>query len=306
MKSSHYSHIATQSTKTVQIKAILPYGFYLCLFLLAFWLQLLATNSLALDNNAYCQKAMAAVGLPKSQTQWTDVQCREAMTLSFHHEKRVPNWVQHDISPKSITGKANRKTMGFRRDTFIINSPSPADYTRSGYDRGHLAPAADFKSNPDQMRQSFLMSNVAPQVGQGFNRDIWRLLEEYLRQRVRENNAQATIITGTLFKKDNGQAKTIGSEKNLGTGKIAIPDYFYKIYLNRESGVALAFLMANEKHTTKKAPQTLSRFRKYQVTIDYLEQLTGLDFFCNLPDELETKLESTIHQDDENEDVVGP
>mgnify|MGYP001942909924 CR=1 FL=1 len=290
--------ITTQSTKSVPVKATPPCGFNfatgIASFLFLFWTSI----SFAIDNQGYCQTALEGPGLPKSSSKWIDIQCRDAMALSFDEHRKVPNWVQHSISIDSITGKANRKHIGFKRDIFLKNSPAPTDYTRSGYDRGHLAPAADFKSNQDHMSQSFWMSNIAPQVGHGFNRNIWRLLEEYLRQRVRQKNAQATIITGTLFDQDQPL-------KIIGEAKIAVPNYFYKIYLNPEKQVALAFLMANKSHSLVKAPQTLARFKDFQVSIDQLEELTGLDFFCNLPDDLEKRLEANIHQE-KDDDIVGP
>ncbi|MGB3586200.1 MAG: DNA/RNA non-specific endonuclease, partial [Tunicatimonas sp.] len=148
-------------------------------------------------------------------------------------------------------------------------------YRRSGYDRGHLAPAGDMGFSEEAMSESFFMSNMSPQ-NRKFNRDVWRELEEDVRGWALANGS-LYVVTGPVFGSD---------PKKIGENGVSVPDYYYKVLLDyREPEIkAIGFLLPNEN--TSKPPQA------FVESIDNVEAYTGIDFFPELPDELEAELES--------------
>ncbi len=199
-------------------------------------------------------------------------------SLSYSVKDRQAEWVAYRLNVEELNRSVERSDE-FREDPKLRQGAvSGNDYRRSGYDRGHLAPAADMGFSEVAMKESFYMSNISPQK-KDFNRGIWKKMEEQVRNWVRKHG-NLYIVTGGVLTQPMG---TIG-EKN----KITVPKYFYKVLLDlEEPGVkAIALLFTNERSD---AP--LSNF---VVTIDSVEALTGIDFFPALPDEAENKLESQI------------
>ena len=139
-----------------------------------------------------------------------------------------------------------------------------------------MAPAGDLKSDQAAMDESFYLSNVAPQVGVGFNRGIWRKLEEKVRVWARARG-ELYVITGPVF---------YDYTPVIGEGRVAVPDAFYKIIYDPGTFEALAFLLPNQ--VLPKA-----RLIEFQTTIDALEGQTGLDYFPGLPPAIGAALEST-------------
>ena len=205
-----------------------------------------------------------------------DVVKHRYFALGYDEKHEQAAWVAYKLEAREIRGRAERED-DFRPDPFVTTeSATPSDYSRSGYDRGHLAPAADFKFSKKAMSESFYMSNMSPQKPR-FNRGIWKKLEEQVREWVKKDKAYY-VVTGPVL--SGSRYRKIG-RKN----KVSIPKYYYKILLNMEGkeAKAIAFLMEN-----KDSQKPLSSF---VVTIDRIEQMTGIDFFPNLPDQLESKLE---------------
>lgn len=200
-----------------------------------------------------------------------------AYTLSYNEEHEQANWVAYRLESKNLDGKTKRNS-DFRPDPAIQQrSALPDDYKASGYDRGHLAPSGDFKFSAQANSETFLMSNISPQV-HAFNEGVWRVLEETLRDWVRKDKVYY-IVTGPVLQ---GKLKKIGKQN-----KVSVPDYYFKIVLCLEKEPkAIAFLMKNE---ASDAP-----LKSFVTSIDKIEELTGIDFFPVLPDELEDKLESNI------------
>jgi endonuclease G len=147
------------------------------------------------------------------------------------------------------------------------------DYTHSGFDRGHLKPAADSKSSSEKMAASFLMTNVAPQTPQ-LNRGSWKQLEEATRDWANELGA-VYVVCGP------GRA----SQGALANGHVEVPATFWKSILRTAPDTAcIAFLMPNQG--TKLAP-----FPFYRIAVDSLEVAVGIDLFPQLPDAVESKIE---------------
>jgi endonuclease G len=175
-----------------------------------------------------------------------------------------------------INGGSERSNK-FKVDKLVsTGSAKSADYTKSGYDRGHLCPAADMDFNPIAMEESFLMSNICPQAPD-FNRGIWKELETEVRNWAKKEH-KLYVVTGPVFNDNKG---TIGSDEVL------VPGYFFKIlYEETDQPKIIAFVFPN-----RKSDRPLADFA---VTIDEAEKLTGFDFFSQIPDELENKLESRV------------
>lgn len=197
-------------------------------------------------------------------------------TLSYVEEHEQAEWVAYELTEAEVRSNVADRTDDFREDPFIVTgSASLNDYRRSGYDRGHLAPAGDMGFSQEAMSESFFMSNMSPQ-NRAFNRGVWKDLEEDVRDWAVANSS-LYVVTGPVF----------GSNpKKIGENGVSVPDYYYKVLLDyQEPEVkAIAFLLPNEN--ASESP------RAFAESIDNIEAYTGVDFFPELPDELEEKLES--------------
>jgi endonuclease G len=160
-----------------------------------------------------------------------------------------------------------------------------SDYSGSGFDREHMAPAGDMKRSTRVMSESFLLSNMAPQVGIGFNRHIWENLESTVRGWVQQRG-KLIIITGPVFILENGQV----TYQVIGDNYVAVPTHFYQIVVdaNDANNVnVLAFLLPNESLTGR-------HYSEFLTSVDEIERLTGLNFLEKLPDQIENKIEALI------------
>ncbi len=203
---------------------------------------------------------------------------RENYSIHYNELYEQPDWVAYELTARELTGLEKRRN-NFKIDREIrTGSATPEDYRGSGFDRGHLAPAADMKMDRNSMSESFLMSNMSPQRP-GFNRGIWSFLEACVRTWADENGA-VYVVTGPVL--NGGPYETIGEEK------VAVPDFYYKAVLDcREPDMkAIAFVLPNEKGK--------GALQDYALTVDEAEAFTGLDFFPDLPDELENRLEAEM------------
>ena len=202
--------------------------------------------------------------------------------LSYDEQHEQAEWVAYELTPSEVKGSYDR-TDNFRRDPKVeTGSATLADYRGSGYDRGHLAPAADMSYSRTAMSQSFYLSNMTPQEA-GFNRGIWRQLESQVREWTR-NNGSIYVATGPVL---SGRYK-----EEIGPNDLSVPTHYYKVILDYDrqaESKAIAFIMPNEK-----GEQSL---KEYATTIDAVERRTGIDFFHELPDNTENKLESSVSTD---------
>ena len=198
-------------------------------------------------------------------------------TLSYNEEHEQANWVAYELTAQEVQGIVSRSD-DFRADPEIrTGSATLVDYRGSGYDRGHLAPAADMKWSEEAMSESFYMSNMSPQVS-GFNRGIWKSLENRVRSWAVENTA-VYVVTGGIL---SSGLPTIGPDS------VSVPEYFYKVILDYQEPElkGIGFILSNQG--------SKSSLKTYAVSIDSVEQRTGIDFFPSLPDDMEERLESSI------------
>ena len=203
---------------------------------------------------------------------------RPYYTLRYSEEHEQALWVAYILYADSLKQTTFERKDDFREDSRIkTGSASLSDYKGSGYDRGHIAPAADFSYSEFALSQSFFMSNMSPQ-DPSFNRGVWKKLEDQVRAWAMKND-QVYVVTGPVLNK---------TYKTIGSNKVSVPEYYYKIILDmRKPEIkAIAFLMKNEKSS--------AQLSSFVVTIDSVEQLTGLDFFPGISDELEDALEGSL------------
>lgn len=201
-----------------------------------------------------------------------------AMTICWEDEYNVAKWVAHIITPDIINGIQSR-TNDFRKDSSLRKATADKeDYWDSGFDRGHLAPSADFRWSKKALSESYFYSNMAPQKPE-LNRERWADLEDKLRKLVAENKEQLYVVTGGVLKK---------GLPVLGEHKVSIPEYFFKVAVDYEGDEkkGIGFIMPNGKCDFT--------VMQYAVSIDSVEKLTGIDFFTVLPDDEEAKIESVF------------
>lgn len=198
-------------------------------------------------------------------------------TVSYNPDWLVPNWVAYELTNAETSGEQERKNH-FKPDPLVNGDPVvTGDYANSGYDRGHMAPAADMKWSKDAMRDCFYLTNICPQ-NQKLNREAWQALEEKTRAwAVRDG--KLIVIVGPIVS---------NHPQRLASG-IAIPEGFFKVLLatNVEPMRAIAFIYKNQSGQKNMSQQA--------VSIDSVEEITGLDFFSSLPDEKETPLEKSCN-----------
>lgn len=199
-------------------------------------------------------------------------------TLSFNREHNNPNWVAWELTAEEAEGTLPRSDdFDIDPDVPAPHQVSPNDYTRSGYDRGHMVPAADMKWSSKAMKECFYMSNICPQ-NHSLNSGAWSTLENACR-RWAKNEGAVYIVCGPVYK--SSKPKTIGQQL-----RISIPDGFFKVVLSLNEGKekAIGFYYANRDG---KQPM-----HETATTVDEIEALTGIDFFVNIPDRLERRIEA--------------
>lgn len=196
-------------------------------------------------------------------------------TVSYNKTWCLPNWVAYELTRQETKGKEKRSDR-FVADPLVEGAMGTnSDYARSGYDKGHMAPAADMKWSDAVMKESFYFSNICPQHPQ-LNRRKWKDLEEKIRQWAIADSA-IIIVCGPIL---DSQPQTIGKNR------INVPKQFFKVILSPYTSPprAIGFLFENSSSTHP--------LNTYVVSVDSIESLTQMDFFAPLPDDLEEALES--------------
>ena len=206
-------------------------------------------------------------------------------SLCYREEYEQAEWVAYCFTRDELVKNASRSNNFHADPSISTGSATPEDYTKSGYDRGHLAPAADLAWSEESMDDSFYMSNMSPQAP-SFNRGIWKKLEEQTREWV-EKFGTVYVVSGPVLE------KTAEEYKAIGKNNVSVPEYYYKALLaSTEDGnfSAIGFILPNTKYTES--------FYNFAVSIDEVEKRTNLDFFSALPDNIENNIESKIPLND--------
>lgn len=202
------------------------------------------------------------------------------LVLGYNENRKTSDWVSYHLTDDYIRGEKFLDKRKFKPDPSIKNKDKvrTSDYTRSGYDRGHLAAQADMRGR-DLLCESeaCYMTNIAPQKP-GFNRKTWLNLEKAVRKWTLRYQ-ESWVITGTIYDEDHTFIKD----------KIEIPDAFYKIVVVKDDqnyrSNSFVIYQNDESYNLE----------EYLVSIDSIESATGIDFFSDLEDELENKFEININ-----------
>lgn len=237
-----------------------------------------------------CVLKLNQIGIPLSQSP-LDIAEHSAMIIGFNCDLKLAAWSFHVLSPDVLVGGVSR-TNDFRKDSLIECGDGieqdyfrriPKDdgtvtYENFGFDRGHLAPSADFRWSQKALSESYFYSNMTPQAP-GFNRESWAEVEDLMRRIMANNPKTYYIVTGPILDKNLPKVEK-------GTNKLPIPSFHYKIIidLTPDNQKGMAFLMPNKKCDMPPSA--------YVVSIDSIEKLTGLDFFSKLDKSLAASIES--------------
>jgi len=208
----------------------------------------------------------------------------QGFSLSYDEDWEQAEWVAYILERRNLQQEWTDRPRGFRADPQVrTGSANDNDYRGSGYDRGHLAPFADFAWNREYAQETFYLSNISPQARQ-FNQGVWRELEELTRDWANRFK-RLYVVTGPVMTQD--PKGTIGRQN-----RVAIPSAYYKVLLDLDDPEqkGIAFVIPNEI--------SFDPLPKYVVSIDQAEQVTGLDFFPDLmPQDLEDQLEASSNAD---------
>lgn len=197
-------------------------------------------------------------------------------TLSYSEEHEQPYWVAYVLTADEVFAASNDRNDNFREDPAVpTGSATLADYKGSGYDRGHLCPAADQAWSAIAMDDSFFLSNMSPQT-HAFNAGIWLNLESAVRTMAAQNQ-EICVVTGPVL--------TDGPYKTIGANKVSVPNYYYKVILDYYGSEkkAIGFVLKQDSK---------GKLESFAVSVDDVEKLTGIDFFPLLDDAEEKQLEA--------------
>lgn len=207
----------------------------------------------------------------------SQIKSYKGFTLSFNKMNSTPNWVAWELLASETSGASSR-TNKFWKDPDIDGCPETSDYKNSGFDRGHMIPAADQKWDPEAMHQSFVMANICPQ-DHALNARAWSTLEKKCRLWAQRDSA-LIIIAGPIYQPSD--------RTRIGYQGVRVPSAFFKViaapYIDSPRGIA--FIYPNMR-----APGNM---QNYAVTIDEIEKITGFDFFAKLPKETQDIIESNF------------
>lgn len=219
---------------------------------------------------------------------------RPQYALSYSRDRGIANWASWQLN-RSWVGNGDRPD--FQPDTSLPPGwyrVTPNDYTGSGFDRGHLVPAADRNRRREDSAAVFLMTNIFPQA-QDNNQGPWNDLEMYSRELVHQGK-ELYIMAGGAGTGGSGER---GQRTSLGQGRVAVPEFTWKIILVLDRAIA----SADEVSTGDRIIAVIlpnvdgirhNDWRQYRQSVDQIERLTGYDFLSALDNSVETELEARV------------
>ncbi|MBK9013845.1 MAG: DNA/RNA non-specific endonuclease [Saprospiraceae bacterium] len=200
--------------------------------------------------------------------------------LSYVEKYELPEWCAYELTSQRLNTKWVERSNDFRPDDKVITgSSTPDDYRRNHYDRGHIVPAADMAFSTEAMSETFLMSNISPQEP-AFNKGVWRELEELTRDWAKRFK-HLYVVTGPVL--------TQPIQFWVGESQVAVAPSYYKVLLDLSEPElkAIGYIVPNLIST--------ERIETFAVSVDEVEQLTGINFFQNLMEpNLEKELEANF------------
>lgn len=228
------------------------------------------SNSLPQDNKDEYGLPAPSSNLPEQ------ILRRTGYTVSYNKKTKTPNWVAWHLTAKHLEGTEKRPRKAFHEDEDVVEPRATDwDYYNSGFDRGHMCPAADNKWSKKAMAESFLFTNICPQ-NHSLNTGDWNEMEGQCRKWAKKYG-DIYIVCGPVFY--NGRHKTIGKNK------VVVPEAFFKVVLCLAgTPKAIGFIYKNASGNRPKS--------HYVNTVDDVERITGFDFFQALPDDIEKEVEA--------------
>ncbi|XP_069696350.1 endonuclease G, mitochondrial [Periplaneta americana] len=223
-----------------------------------------------------------------------NVRSYDDYVLSYDRRTRVPHWVFEHLTKERLVRNesVDRAKCDFKEDTSLhpFFRSMNSDYLRSGFDRGHMAAAGNHRVCQEHVDQTFFLSNIAPQVGVGFNRDSWNRLEKYVRK-LTKVYTNVYVCTGPLYlpRKDN-DGKTYVKYQVIGANFVAVPTHFFKVVVGETDDQKYdmeAYVMPNQV-IDDNTPLTV-----FQVPPDSIERAAGLLFFDRLARDKLRKINGT-------------
>ena len=207
--------------------------------------------------------------------------------LSYSEQDEQAEWVAYEVTYEEVSSNNCAKSTEFFEDPIIeTKSAQPYDYKYTGYDKGHMAPSADMRFDPVAQKECYYMSNMSPQL-HSFNAGLWNDLENYVRYLARAYN-RIYVVTGPVLKGCNNKLTKTFKDGTKQQTRITLPDYYFKIIFDssyEKNMKMIAFLMPNKDCND-------NDIFHYATTVDQVEKLTGIDFFKNLPKDVQHELES--------------
>ncbi|GIV26011.1 MAG: hypothetical protein KatS3mg026_1703 [Bacteroidia bacterium] len=199
--------------------------------------------------------------------------------LCYDEAAEQARWTVHVLEGRRLAQSRVRRTQDFRPDAAVATASAQLqDYARSGYDRGHLVPAGDFKWDSVGMSETFYLSNMSPQLHE-FNAGIWEEVESTVRAWARQKG-RLVVYTGPVLDRPSGY---------IGPNRVAVPRAFYKVVYALEGEAPAAAVGFLVPHKPSRRPPL-----EFLVPVDSVEKVTGVDFWPALPDPLEARLESRV------------
>ncbi|KAL4661182.1 hypothetical protein H8957_015710 [Semnopithecus entellus] len=232
--------------------------------------------TLALGAGLGAAAELAKYGLPGL----AQLKSRESYVLCYDPRTRGALWVVEQLRPERLRGDGDRRTCDFREDDSVhaYHRATNADYRGSGFDRGHLAAAANHRWSQKAMEDTFYLSNVAPQVPH-LNQNAWNNLEKYSRSLTRSYQ-NVYVCTGPLFlPRTEADGKSYVKYQVIGKNHVAVPTHFFKVLILEAAGGQIelrSYVMPN-------APvDEAIPLERFLVPIESIERASGLLFVPNI------------------------
>jgi endonuclease G len=202
-------------------------------------------------------------GFPVSTSRDATTICRSAYLVQHDNIAKIPRWVAYSINKEQAIGCASRVN-SFSPDQSLKKGQrsETADYANSGFDMGHMASHADMSWDQTVSRESFILTNIAPQAP-GLNRGVWKTLETITRYWALNSETGITVYTGPIFNVD--------TDKKIGINSVVVPSHFYKIIIHNDKKKTVSFKFPNTN-------QVSNNLANYLISIAQLEKETKIKF----------------------------
>ncbi|MHC4958666.1 MAG: DNA/RNA non-specific endonuclease [Planctomycetota bacterium] len=229
---------------------------------------------------------------------------REGYVVSYDSRNRVPVWVAERLNAERLAANVPRENMTFNLDESIPEESRSlsTDYQGGEHVRGRLAAAANHQDNKLRLEETYLLSNVCPQIGARFRQAFWVKFEKQVREWAMQTR-DLYVFTGPLYMPEKGSdGRTYVRYEVIGENHVAVPTHFFKVMVS-EKGRNIDVQAFIVPHRNMEGPV---RFSDYLVSVDQVEKLSGLDFFSSMPQSWQKREESIVPEAAWGESAEAP